>query len=490
LFLINLKDVPGIDFGSSGDMTLPKARPPGPMPVGAVHDDEFDCAAMPLPPKNPLPYFRQLKAARFLHTGCEQLRDAGGPVTLVKLGPKWLIPTLVIVTSPRGGHDMLARSPAVMERVAVHDEMRRLMGDNLFDLRYDQWRPLRRALQPLFTKQHVAQFAGHMAQATETLVDGWPDGEAVDLDHECRAVTLRALGRSVLGVDLDAHAEALAGSMRVALTYLMERGTRPLRAPRWLPTPARHRARVAVRTLRELAGEIVTGCRNDPDRDAPLVRALLAVEDPETGRRLSDSEIRDQLIVFLLAGHDTTATTLTYALWQLGRHREVQQRAAAEVAALGERELTADDVAALPFVGAVLQEALRLCPPAATAGREAGRDVPVDGYRIPAGTLLIYGICAVQRDPALWERAEEFDPQRFLGPGARARDRWQYIPFGAGPRSCIGDHFAMLEATLALATIVRRVELTSGEDDFPLALPFTMVAGAPIPAGCRRRAAA
>ncbi|BBZ66591.1 hypothetical protein MINS_20200 [Mycolicibacterium insubricum] len=119
-----------------------------------------------------------------------------------------------------------------------------------------------------------------------------------------------------------------------------------------------------------------------------------------------------------------------------------------------------------------------------------GARLPVDGYRIPAGTLLIYGIYAVQRDPALWERAEEFDPQRFLGPGARAYDRWQYIPFGAGPRSCIGDHFAMLEATLALATIVRRVELTSGEDDFPLALPFTMVAGAPIPTGCRRRAAA
>lgn len=226
MFLINLKDVPGIDLGFSGDMTLPKTRPSGPVPVGAVRDDEFDCAAMPWPPKNPLPYFRRLKAARFLHTGCEQLRDAGGPVTLVKLGPKWLIPTVVIVTSPSGGHDMLARSPAVMERVAVHDEMRRLMGDNLFDLRYDQWRPLRRALQPLFTKQHVAQFAGHIARAAETLVDGWPDGEIVDLDHECRAVTLRALGRSVLGVDLDAHAEALAGSMRVALTYLMERGSR------------------------------------------------------------------------------------------------------------------------------------------------------------------------------------------------------------------------------------------------------------------------
>jgi len=129
------------------------------------------------------------------------------------------------------------------------------------------------------------------------------------------------------------------------------------------------------------------------------------------------------LIVFLAAGHDTTATMLTYALWQLGRNPDLQSRARAEVAALGDRELTAADVAALPYTVAVLHESLRLCPPGPANPRTAKRDIDVDGYRVPAGSVVIFGVYAVQRDP-----------ERFLGPDAGTRDRWQYIPFGAGGR--------------------------------------------------------
>ena len=213
----------------------------------------------------------------------------------------------------------------------------------------------------------------------------------------------------------------------------------------------------------------------------------MAAADPETGKCLSDNEIRDQLIIFMVAGHDTTATTLAYALWQLGRRPELQARAVDEVAAIGERELTGDDVAALPYVAAIVHEALRLCPPSPALGRTATSDVAVDGYRVPAGSLLIYGTAAVQRDPALWDRPDEFDPDRFMGAAAKTHDRWQYAPFGAGPRTCIGDHFAMLEATLALATVLRRIEITSVDDDFPVEFPFTLVAAEPIRAMVHRR---
>jgi cytochrome P450 len=213
----------------------------------------------------------------------------------------------------------------------------------------------------------------------------------------------------------------------------------------------------------------------------------MEARDPDTGERLSDNEIRDQLIIFMVAGHDTTATTLTYALWQLGHGTDLQARAVDEVAALGQRELTAEDIAALPYNGAVVREALRLCPPSPALGRTATRDIEIDGYRVPAGSLVLYGTAAVQRDPSLWERADEFDPDRFLGDAAKNRDRWQYAPFGAGPRTCIGDHFAVLEATLALATILRRVEIASIGDEFPVEFPFTMVAAGPIRAVVRRR---
>ena len=210
------------------------------------------------------------------------------------------------------------------------------------------------------------------------------------------------------------------------------------------------------------------------------MRALIAATDPVTHKALSDREIADELIVFLFAGHDTTATTLTYALWQLGHHPEIQDRVAAEVARLPDRTLTPDDVPQLPYTVQVLREALRLCPPTPTGSRLATRDVEVAGYRVEAGTALVIGRLAVQRDPTLWEDPLKFDPDRFSEDNVKSRDRWQYVPFGGGPRSCIGDHFAMLEATLGLATFIRHAEVYSLDDEFPLAVPFTTVADGPL----------
>ena len=326
-----------------------------------------------------------------------------------------------------------------------------------------------------------------MTQAAETVAGDWTDGAHVDLDFECRKLTLRALGRSVLGLDLADRSEAVADPLRVAVEYVTNRAMRPVRAPIWLPTPARARARGASQTLRQLADEILQACRTDPGRDAPLVRALMAATDPTAGQGLSDEQIRSELVIFMLAGHDTTATTLAYALWALGRDLDMQRRVAAEAEAIGNRELTPDDISRLGYTVQVLHEALRLCPPGAATARIAKQDIEVDGYRVEAGSMLIVGIYALHRDPALWDDPLVFDPDRFSAEHAGNRDRWQYLPFGAGPRSCIGDHFAMLEATLALATIVRSNEIRSTGADFPMIVPFTTIAATPIHARIRSR---
>jgi cytochrome P450 len=135
----------------------------------------------------------------------------------------------------------------------------------------------------------------------------------------------------------------------------------------------------------------------------------------------------------------------------------------------------------------VLHEGLRLCPPGAAVARMTMQDLEVDGHRVEAGTMVMVGIYALHRDPALWDNPLVFDPDRFSPENSKGRDRWQYLPFGGGPRSCIGDHFAMLEATLGLATTIRLAEIRSLDDDFPLAVPFTTVAAAPIPARVRPR---
>jgi cytochrome P450 len=227
--------------------------------------------------------------------------------------------------------------------------------------------------------------------------------------------------------------------------------------------------------------------RDDPERDAPLVRALIEATDPQTGRPLTDDEICHELVLFMLAGHDTTSTTLTYALWSLGHHPDIRDRVRAEVDALGDRPLTPEDVSALGCTVRVLHEALRLCPPAAGTMRSPTRDIDVDGYRFEAGTVAFVSFYSMHRDPALWDHPLRFDPDRFTPERSQGRSRWQYLPFGGGPRSCIGDHFAILEAKIALATIIRAAEIDSLDDEFPLATPFTVIAAAPISARIRTR---
>jgi cytochrome P450 len=451
--------------------------------------ESADVATLPLAPKNPLPYRHQLRAVRSLIDGLQELLDAGGPVTRIVLGPKWLFPTAVLIASPQGARDVLGRTDEIADRGGTRStvQMYRLMGGNLLNLPHHQWLPRRRTLQPMFTKQHVPRYAGHMAAAAQTVVDGWCDGATVDLDTECRALTLRALGRSVLGMDLDARADTVGPALRTALTWVADRATRPVNLPQWLPTPGQQRARRANAALHQLAAEILAAVRADPARDAPLVRALITAADPHTGQPLSDDDICHELVLFILAGHDTTSTTLTYSLWALGHHPAIQDRVFDEVSALGDRPLTPDDVPRLGHTVRVLHEALRLCPPGAGTPRLLNKDLAVDGYRLEAGTTAVVSFYAMHRDPKLWNDPLTFDPDRFLPERSKGRNRWQYLPFGGGPRSCIGDHFAMLEATLALATIIRAARIESLNDDFPLATPFTVVAAAPIDARVHTR---
>ena len=348
--------------------------------------ESTDVAKLPLAPKNPLPYRDQLRAVRSFIDGHQQLLDAGGPVTRIVLGPKWLFPTAVLIASPQGARDVLGRTDEIADRggTTTAIQLRRLMGGNLLDLPHHEWLPRRRTLQPMFTKQRVPRYAGHMAAAAQTVVDGWRDGATVDLDAECRALTLRALGRSVLGMDLDARADAIGQALRPALTWIADRATRPVNLPQWVPTPGQQRARRGNTTLHQLAAEILAAVRKDPDRDAPLVRALITAADPQTGQPLSDDDICDELVLFMLAGHDTTSTTLAYSLWALGRHPAIQDRMFDEVSALGDRPLTPDDVPRLGHTVRVLHEALRLCPPGAGTPRHAQQGL--GRRRLPAAS--------------------------------------------------------------------------------------------------------
>jgi cytochrome P450 len=389
---------------------------------------------------------------------------------------------MVFISSPQGARDVLGRRDAFVDRGTLSwmTELRRVVGGNLLNLVHDEWLPRRRALQPIFSKQNVTQFTGHIVDAAEHISRRWAEKGDVDLGEEMHELTLGALSRSFLGVDLGAQADSVGSAMRQGFTWTADRAFSPVRAPMWLPTPAQRRAYRGSALLHRYAADVVRACRANPDHDAPVVRALMAACDPETEKTLSDTGICDELSMFMFGGHETISTMLTYALWALGRHPELQQRVADEANAIGERPLTADDLPRLNYTEQVLHEALRLCPPVPSLLRMVRQDVAVDGYRVKAGTIAVVGVYSMQRDPRLWDEPFTFDPDRFGPERSKGRDRWQFLPFGAGPHSCMGDHFATLEATLALAAIMRDIVITSARADFPIAAPFTLVAAGPV----------
>jgi len=446
-----------------------------------------ETSAYPIAPDVPVNLIARLNALRVYHTGPGLVRDAGGPVAMLRFGPEWLIRPFVVITAPQGARDVLGVADGAYDKENLIHVESRGWGENLFNLPYESWVNRRRVLQPLFTKKHVASFAGHMADAADSIAESWIAERIVDLDQGCRKLTLRVVGRSIFGVDFGERSLELGPPIKQVLRWVKGRSARPVRAPSWLPTPARHRFRAALAVIRGVIDEAITDARDDPACNAELIRLLLETTDPTTGELLTDKAIRDELFIFLIAGYDTTATTLTYCLWAIGRDSALQERVAAELATLGDRQLTVGDVPHLPFTVQVIHEALRMCPPGPAITRRAMRDVIIDGHRVPAATNVLIGVYALHHDPALWTDPEVFDPDRFTPDRCVERSRWQFLPFGAGQRNCIGSHFAMLEATLGLSNIIRRIDITSLASTFPLALPFTMSAGGPVPAAIRPR---
>jgi cytochrome P450 len=322
------------------------------------------------------------------------------------------------------------------------------------------WLRQRRTLQPLFTPRRVAGYADLMTAEAERIA-AEPPGSTVDLHHLMQRYTLRVVGRALFGDDVDEAVPELQRLIPVLGDLALARALQVVRTPLSWPTPrarrvARERAAQYAIVDRIIARHDAGGDRDD------MISRLRAARDPETGQPLSTEEIRDQVLVFLLAGHETTAGALTFTLYELGRHPSVQDRVA------GDEELTR----------AALMEGMRLYPPAYSTERRAEVDTTVGGYAVPAGTRVILSSWVTHRHPRFWPEPDRFDPARFTGP--QDRPRYAYFPFGGGPRSCIGEHFALLEGTILLRTLLSRHRIESLDDHLPLSPMITLRPAAPV----------
>jgi cytochrome P450 len=384
-----------------------------------------------------------------------------GDVVGYHLGPRWGPgQDLVMAHHPDVIHDVLTGTRVFGRRTIGFQVLTELLGSGLLTSDGDVWLRQRRTLQPLFTPRRVAGYADLMTAEAERIA-AEPPGSTVDLHHLMQRYTLRVVGRALFGDDVDEAVPELQRLIPVLGDLALARALQVVRTPLSWPTPrarrvARERAAQYAIVDRIIARHDAGGDRDD------MISRLRAARDPETGQPLSTEEIRDQVLVFLLAGHETTAGALTFTLYELGRHPSVQDRVA------GDEELTR----------AALMEGMRLYPPAYSTERRAEVDTTVGGYAVPAGTRVILSSWVTHRHPRFWPEPDRFDPARFTGP--QDRPRYAYFPFGGGPRSCIGEHFALLEGTILLRTLLSRHRIESLDDHLPLSPMITLRPAAPV----------
>ena len=342
--------------------------------------------------------------------------------------------------------------------------LRPLLGEGLLTNDGASWLHQRRLIQPTFHRQRLVAFGSLMTEATLAMLERWERcaerGEVLDVAAEMMRLTLRIIGQALFSLDLSAAATTVGQALRSANDYLCA----PF-PPLFVPTPRNRRLQAALRRLDALVYDLITARRQSQQDTPDLLSVLLAVRDEETGEGMSDRQIRDEVITLLLAGHETTAVALSWTWYLLAQHQECEQRLHAEVdAVLGGRLPTVEDLPNLPYCHMVLEEALRLYPPAWSFSRNALADDELGGYHISAGSTVLLCPYTTHRHPAFWEQPEVFDPLRFTPERVAARPHYAYFPFGGGPRLCIGSAFAMMEAQLILATVAQRYRLCLGTD--------------------------
>jgi cytochrome P450 len=344
--------------------------------------------------------------------------------------------------------------------------LRGWFGNGLLTSEGEFWLRQRRLIQPAFGRERVPAYAAVMVELAERLAAAWRDGETRDVYADMTRLALEIIARAMFGADLGEQAVAVGEAVAVLADGVVERLNSLFRLPQVVPTPANlRRGRAAVR-LDAVLYDIIRRRRASKEAGDDLLGTLIRACDEDDGSRMTDQQLRDEAFTLFVAGHDTTALTLTWGLYLLARHPEAARALEAELDdVLGDRAPGAEDLPRLRYADAVVREVMRLYPSAYAIGRQAIAACDVGGYPVPAGGTVLMSQWAVHRDPRWYDEPERFWPERWADGLERRLPKCAYFPFGGGPRVCIGNHFALMEAVLVLASVARhwRVSVPAGE---------------------------
>ncbi len=341
----------------------------------------------------------------------------------------------------------------------------KFLGNGMLISDGDYWRRQRRLAQPAFHAKRIAAYAEVMTQYTQRMLEVWQQNTERDIASEMMQLTLNVVAKTLLDADVAREAKGVGTALTEILEYLNARGKSVLPSPDWLPTVQNRRWRAAAKELDRVLKPIIEQRAQSGEDHGDLLSMLLMTTDDENSGQMSLTEIRDEAMTIFLAGHETTANALTWTFYLLSQHREIEDRLHNEVdTVLQGRIPTLDDLKSLPYTLMVIKEAMRLYPPVWSFARQTIEALQVGGYVIPKGSQVFVYPYIMHRDPRFWKNPEQFDPQRFSPENEQQQHRYAYFPFGGGPRICIGNNFALMEAQLVLATVAARYRLRLAPD--------------------------
>jgi len=344
--------------------------------------------------------------------------------------------------------------------------LRPTAGDGLLTSDGALWKRQRKLIQPAFQHDRLGAYASVMVAHAQSMMDSYREGEVRDIGADMAVLTLGIVVKCLFGSDLPSEARDIGRPMLAVLDAANERLNSVLRISSWLPTARNRREKRAIAELDAILQLLIRTRRAGQESGGDLLSVLLAAADEESGARMSDRQLRDELMTLFGAGHETTAVALTWTWYLLSCHPEVQAKLDEELdRVLAGRPPSVSDLPRLPYTEMVIREVLRLYPPAPGFAREPVEDVTIGGYEIPKGSLITISTHALHHDPRFFPDPERFDPERFAPAWEERIPRHAYLPFGGGPRVCIGNGFAMMEARLILATMAQQCRLTMNPSD-------------------------
>ncbi len=410
-------------------------------------------------PRELLPRIRQIQrdAPGFLL----DLAETYGDISFLRVGS---LPVYVVSHPDGVKHVLQDQNRRYSKNTIQYNSLATITGRGLLTSDGSFWLRQRRLAQPAFARPRIMALDQIVVPATLEMLGRWQaqagQNQSIDVDSEMMRLTLEVVGKALFSIDLSRDAARLTKAVLTALDHIIYRARNIIVPPDMLPTPRNLRFRKALRTLDAAVYSLIAERRTSGNLGDDLLGMLLKARDEETGQLMTDEQARDEVLTMLIAGHETVASALTWTWYLLSGNLEIQSRLRKEVVdVLDHRQPASKDLQALPFTAQIFSEALRLYPPAWVITRQAVEADALLGYPIPVGALVIISPYVVHRLPDFWERPQSFNPDRFDPNEENKRHRFAYIPFGAGPRLCIGSNFAIVEAQLIIAMITQRYSM-------------------------------